>query len=113
MQWGACKAEGDPVRHFSDEEWLDFVRQVMPASQRAPLETHLQSECPECVHLRRFWQNVHDVARREGGSGVPPEVTRAAEAAFAEWRRTVVLPLQATRARPVFDSLLEPLPAGF
>jgi hypothetical protein len=110
MKW-THKAKGDPVKHFSDEEWLDFVRQVMPASQRALLETHLQSECPECVHLHRFWGNVHEVARREARSDVPTDV-RALEAIFAQWRRMHVVPVKAKRARPIFDSLLQPIPAG-
>ena len=37
---------------------------------------------------------------------------RAGEAIFADWRLRFILPARARRARPIFDSLLEPLPVG-
>jgi len=100
------------VKHFSDEDWLDFVRDAMPSARRAVVEEHLRSECPECLRLRRFWENVRDVALRQPGSEVPPEMIHAEEALFKNWRRRFVLAAQAKPARPIYDSLLVPLPAG-
>jgi hypothetical protein len=100
------------VKHLSDEDCLDFVRKVMPAPQRAAAERHLESECPECLRLCKFWENVCDVARRGLAGEVPPGLVRAGEVIFGDWRKRFILPAQARRARPIFDSMLEPLAAG-
>lgn len=100
------------MKHFSEEDWLDFVREVMPSSRQAALEKHLESQCPECMQLRHFWESVRNVARRESANEVPSHVVRAGEAVFAGWRLRFVLPTRAKRAFPIFDSLLEPLPVG-
>jgi len=109
----ACDTKGVRVKHFNEEDWLDFVRGTMPESRRAAMEQHLGSECPECLRLRGFWENVRTVALRESAIEIPPEVVRAGKALFADWRLRFVVPGQARFARAIFDSLLEPLPAGF
>ena len=108
----ACRGKGGAVKHFSEEDWLDFVREVMPSSRRAAMEEHLESKCPECVQVCQFWEHVRDIAQREPANEVPSTVLRAADAVFADWRLRFVLPARAKRAFPIFDSLLDPLPLG-
>jgi hypothetical protein len=55
---------------------------------------------------------VADLARRERDNHVPEHVMRAAVDLFVDWRRRVLLPAKARRARPFFDSLLQPVPEG-
>ena len=100
------------MKHYSDEDWLDFVRNVMPAARRAALEEHVQSGCSECTRLQKFWEDVCSVARSESAHEVPRHVIRGGETLFADWRLRFVLPYRARRARPIFDSLLEALPVG-
>jgi hypothetical protein len=100
------------VKHFSDEDWLDFVRDVLPRPRRAVLEGHLHEDCTQCLRSQSFWENVRDVASRHARSEVPPEVIEAEEGLIKSMRRRSVLPAQARRALPIYDSLLVPLMAG-
>jgi hypothetical protein len=100
------------LKHFSDEDWINYLREVMPPASRSSAEQHLQTGCPQCVRSKAFWQAINEIARRERENEVPEKVNEAAEALFLDWRRKFVLPNQARRARPIFDSLLEPIPAG-
>src|ERR1044072_187430 len=104
--------EGVAVRHFSDEDWVNFVLEVLPPPQRLALEQHLRRGCSECEHSRKFWENTYKIAQRDRATQVPDELQRAGEEMFAVWRRKYVLPTRATRALPIFDSLLEPVPVG-
>jgi hypothetical protein len=100
------------VKHLSEEDGLDLARDAMPAPKRRLAEEHLQSECPGCVGCSTFWKRVSEIARRERENQVPATVLQAAEGLFADWRRRFLLPTAARRARPFFDSLLQPLPVG-
>lgn len=100
------------MKHFTDEAWIDFVRDSLPSVDRNAMEQHLRSGCRECARLRTCWAEVVGTARRERGYEAPAKVLTAAQAAFDDWRKRFVLPAQARLARPIFDSLLEPLPAG-
>jgi hypothetical protein len=100
------------VNHFKDEDWLDFVRGTIPEMRATSLEEHLKAGCAECTRAKKFWETVSEVARREAGAGIPPDVTAEAAAIFADWRHRALLPGHSKAARPIFDSLLEPLPAG-
>ena len=100
------------MKHFSDEDWMDFIRGAMPPSRLTILEEHLRNECPECWRLRRFWENVRDVARRNLASEAPPQLMEAEEAIFKSWRRRLVVAQQVKRAQQIYDSFLVPLPAG-
>jgi hypothetical protein len=100
------------MRHFSDEDWLSFVRDSLPSPDREAMEEHLHSGCRPCARLRTCWAKIVETAHRDRGYQAPPEALRAAEDAFGDWRKRFVLPARARGARPFFDSLLEPLPAG-
>jgi len=100
------------LKHLSDEDWINYLREVMPPASRSAAEQHLQTGCPQCERSSAFWQAVNEIAKRERENEVPGKVNEAAEALFIDWRRKFVLPNQARRARPIFDSLLEPIPAG-
>jgi hypothetical protein len=100
------------MKHFTDEDWLEFARGSLSSSDRDAMETHLQHGCPDCARLRACWEKTVETAHRGRGYEAPLETIQAAEAAFEDWRKRFVLPARARRARPFFDSLLEPLPAG-
>jgi hypothetical protein len=99
------------MKHFSDEEWLNFVRDVLPRPRRVAMDGHLRSKCPECLRSHGLWESVRDVALRQPATEVPPGVREAEETIFKTWRR-LALVAQARRAQPIYDSLLVPLPAG-
>jgi hypothetical protein len=84
----------------------------MPAPELRLAEEHIRSQCRDCVRCSSFWGTVADLARREHDNRVPEKLMLAAVDLFVDWRRRVLLPAKARRARPFFDSLLQPLPVG-
>jgi hypothetical protein len=100
------------VKHLTDEDGFDFAREAMPTPVRREAEEHLQTHCPDCIRCSTFWVKVAELARRERDHQIPAAVLLAAEDLFADWRRRVLLPATARRARPFFDSLLQPIPSG-
>jgi len=102
----------DGVKHFTDEAWIDFVRQVMPPDEAAVIQEHLNDACEECRNSCAIWRTAAEIASRESRYEVPQQTVRMLEATYAEWRGIHVLPKSARVARLVFDSFLEPLPFG-
>jgi hypothetical protein len=98
--------------HFTEDQWSDFVRGVLPAGEAAALQQHLEDGCETCRQSFRLWQVVAAVADSEVRNEVPDALVRSARAAFMEWHRLYRLAERIRTARLVFDSLLAPLPSG-
>jgi hypothetical protein len=100
------------VEHFSDELWVDFVRQLPVPQGRDAIQQHLDTGCPQCTEAFRLWSSVAAMMSREHEYQVPDDAQRAVSAAFMNWRRLRVIPKQARIASLLFDSFREPLAAG-
>jgi hypothetical protein len=98
--------------HFTDEAWLDFIKDVTPASEKAAIKKHLEAHCRECEEAWTFWRSVADVLSRESRYRPPAEAIRFANNAYAEWRWTQAIANRARTARVIFDSMLEPAASG-
>src|SRR5436309_2903380 len=90
--------------HYATQEWSDFVRGVSPEPTVARMQRHLSSGCPSCNRAANLLRKVVLTAA-EPEVEVPAFVIRKAKAIFDIPRRRLI-------ARIVFDSFLEPLPAG-
>jgi hypothetical protein len=99
------------VNHFTDEEWLDYIKGAPAVRAGSDIRRHLDEGCERCNNLDRFWQAVVD-SNRKFRDEVPEDVLRAAQAVYSTWRRQYLLPANARIARLIFDSLLEPSPSG-
>lgn len=90
--------------HYATQEWSDFVRGVSPEATAARMQRHLSSGCPSCNRAANLLRKVVATGA-EPDVAVPAFVVRKAKAIFNIPRKRLV-------ARIVFDSFLEPLPAG-
>lgn len=100
------------MKHFRDEDWLDYVRGLSPPDQRAAIEQSLEKRCKECLKLFNFWRKTVEVAARDSGYKVPVEAVERAKAEYARVSRSYRLRATARRSRPIFDSFLQPAVAG-
>lgn len=98
--------------HFTDEIWVDYVRGLSVADDASAIEQHLQDECQACIGSFRFWQALAEYAAGEARINISEPDLRAGRTAYSEWFRLYSLPTRARMARLIFDSLLQPLPAG-
>ena len=96
------------MKHFSDELWADFVRNLAPATAAQAMQKHIEDGCSKCEAVLKSWQGVFRIAQEESGFTPPQDAVRIAKAQFA-----VVAGVQKGRpVRLVFDSNLQPLTAG-
>jgi hypothetical protein len=98
------------MEHFTTEEWIDFMNQVVPHETRAAMQEHLFG-CKRCARELDLWQKVHQTAAKENAWRPPDEILRVAKQAFRAAGHTTS---QRTNSlvEVLFDSFLQPAIAG-
>jgi hypothetical protein len=95
--------------HYSIETWADFARGIILDRQAAEMQAHL-SGCAPCARTVSLFNRISTIANRHEPA-VPRYLVRQAITLFA-----VAGPraesVGAKLAKLVFDSFLQPLPAG-
>jgi predicted anti-sigma-YlaC factor YlaD len=97
------------MKHFSTEEWIDFVNLVVSARKKQEMEEHLGKGCKHCSKTLSVWQRVRRTAKTEGNYQPPNDLVRIAKAAFtgsllAEQRKRA-----GNLVEMLFDSFLQPV----
>jgi hypothetical protein len=93
------------VKHFSEASWADFARNLVSGSTKMTMQRHLDDGCEKCTATLQTWESVLSVAERESVLTPPDDVVRIVKAFAA-------VPEASTGVRLVFDSNLQPAPAG-
>lgn len=96
------------MRHFSSEQWADFVRDVVGAHEKAAMQAHLETGCNQCSDEVKAWTRVREAAMRERSYQPPESVVRMAKALAAINARPSRRPI----AQLLFDSFQMPALAG-
>jgi hypothetical protein len=100
------------MKHFSTEEWVDFVNEMTSQAQTKAMQAHLQAGCQDCSKTATIWKRVRDAAGREADMQVPKSVLQHLQNAFV----VMVQPKQKDRLfelpRLIFDSVWQPTEAG-
>lgn len=97
--------------HYGSARWSDFVRGVIETAEAEAMQRHLDRGCARCAGRLAALRAVAQVARLDRATDLPERAVRAAKRLFAVMQpdaagvREVLMKL-------VFDSALEPLPAG-
>jgi hypothetical protein len=101
------------MKHIETGLMVDYARGLAGETDRPVLEAHLASGCQSCQRQASVLGRLASAARADLGYAPPPEVVNRAKRIFpsrppkkeSEGSRTIL-------ARLVYDSLLDPLPAG-
>jgi hypothetical protein len=100
------------MKHFTTEEWVDFVNDVITSNQRDAMQNHLAAGCKRCKETVSLWQRVSKTAAAEASYQPSVQTVRLAKAAFA----TTGLPQPQRESHSLievlFDSFLQPAVAG-
>jgi hypothetical protein len=103
---------GKVKRHFTAEQWVDFVNERLPSEQTQMMQRHLGAGCGKCSQVLKVWTRVRRAANRESKFEAPESVVRHVRNAFAlttelqKGKRRFEIP------RLVFDSLWQPAAVG-
>lgn len=71
------------MKHFSTEEWIDFVNQLTTSERREDMQQHLAAGCTLCQKTVSLWQKVSVTAATEASYQPSGGSVRLAKAAFA------------------------------
>ena len=92
------------MKHFSDEAWVDFARQLLPSNENERMRAHL-AVCQDCRVLHRLWTQVTESARVESQYAADESTVASAKAMFAGTPRRSPLDMASGFMELVFDSL--------
>ena len=100
------------MKHFTSEEWIDFVNQVNSPKQQEAMKKHLGTSCRQCMGTVALWQKLHNTAAMEAMYQPPEADVRIAKAAFAAAGGATERNEKSSFVEVMFDSFLQPLLAG-
>ena len=91
------------MKHFTDEAWLDFSRQLLPAEEMSRMRAHLDSGCSTCAELSAIWAAVNETVQRQSDYEPRESDVRVVKAAYASIRKPPSM-FGTAIARLLFDS---------
>jgi hypothetical protein len=100
------------MKHFSTEEWIDFVNQLLSGERRDTMQAHLDSGCEPCAKTVSLWQRVRQTAAAEAAYEPPAGAVRIAKAAFAAAGFASKQEESKSFAEVLFDSFKQPVMVG-
>ncbi len=95
------------MKHFSEEVWADFARDLVSPEARLEMQEHVDNGCKECHAALELWHSVVAISKQESVFTPPADVVKVAKSQFA-----VAMPHVSSGVRLVFDSMLQPMTAG-
>ena len=100
------------MKHFTMEDEIDFVNQVVPTTRKIAMERHLK-DCRRCAKAVSQWQRARQCAAAEPSYQPPQEAVRIAKAAFAGLQLALHREPAGSSIELVFDSFLHAPLQGF
>src|SRR5437899_500845 len=71
------------MKHFTTEEWIDFVNEAVSPKELKGMEKHLKEGCKRCLEAVSMWQRVQKSAVTEKNYQPLADTVRVVKAAFA------------------------------
>ncbi len=100
------------MKHFTKEEWIDFVNQMTAHKKQEAMRKHLGSGCKGCREKFALWQKVRGTAASEANYQPPADAVRVVKAAYASARIAGQEEEAKSLVEVLFDSFLQPEVAG-
>ena len=100
------------VSHYEITQWADFARGLVTGAAKMEMQRHLASGCTRCSRIETLLNRVVKATAADAACEVPEDVTQAALAIFSLQQPGKAPLLPRILARLVYDSFLQPLPAG-
>ena len=100
------------MNHFTLGEWTDFVRKLKGRSATAQMQQHLDQGCRQCLKVVRIWKDLFAFMSNERRWSPPDRALRSVRGYYSSLKAGKRESRVAAIARLLFDSFLEPVPAG-
>jgi hypothetical protein len=99
------------MAHYSSQNWIDYVRNLVSPQDAAAMTNHLKSGCESCAKEKASWSKLAAFAKTEAQFEPPEHVVNMAKALVQAPKREKALRIREI-AELVFDSFLTPQLAG-
>jgi hypothetical protein len=99
------------MAHFSSQNWIDYVRNLVSSQDAAAMTSHLNSGCDSCAKEKASWSKLATFAKTEAEYEPPADVVNRAISLVQAPKPGKGLRLREF-AELVFDSLLTPQLTG-
>ncbi|HKW34646.1 MAG TPA: hypothetical protein VJN92_16675 [Candidatus Acidoferrum sp.] len=100
------------MKHFTTEEWIDFVNQAVSPSELEEMEKHLKEQCKRCQETVSMWRLVQKSAAAEKNYQPSADTVRVVKAAFAAAGLKGQRKESRSRISVLFDSFQQPVVEG-
>ena len=100
------------MKHFTTEQWIDFVNEMTPDKKQDAMRKHLASGCRGCEEKFALWQKVRSTAASEANYQPPADAVGIVKAAYAPARMGGQREEGKSLVEVLFDSFLQPATAG-
>jgi hypothetical protein len=100
------------MKHYTAQEWVDFVRGTIGEDHKVVMQKHLDSGCQRCHREAKTWLRVRETASRQQASEPDDSVVRFVKGSFAISGKRQPNRSPGFLAELLFDSSREPLPVG-
>lgn len=100
------------MKHFTMDEWIDFVNQAVSPRESEEMEKHLKEGCKRCLETVSMWQRVQKSAAAERNYQPPADTVRIVKAAFVAAGLKGQRKESRSRISVLFDSFLQPVVEG-
>ncbi|MGC1620321.1 MAG: hypothetical protein WA765_17660 [Candidatus Acidiferrum sp.] len=100
------------MKHFSTEEWIDFVNHVVTRGRQEAMQKHLATGCKSCKETVSLWQKVSKSATAEASYQPSADAVRLAKASYLTTRLNTPQKDSRTLVEVLFDSFRQPALAG-
>lgn len=98
------------MKHFTAENWIDYVRNVQATDVAAEMKSHLE-RCNECQANFRMWSAVNKAAANDSDYAPPEDALRIARSKFMPAGESGGA-LSGWVAKLLFDSAQQPMTVG-
>jgi hypothetical protein len=91
-------------RHYSQEDWVDFVRDATASGRHEAMQQHLAEGCESCRETHETWKAVLGTLRQEPNFEPPAGAMRLAKLVYAATKPQHRSTLEELAATLLFDS---------
>ncbi|MFI5174285.1 MAG: hypothetical protein ACHQKY_05480 [Terriglobia bacterium] len=98
-------------KHFMEEVFAQFVAGCLVGKEREDFDVHLKAGCESCEEAIRWYRGLSSMLQKDRGFEPPESSVLGVVKAFRR-QKSKVMNLVCTVADKLFDSFVDPLPAG-
>lgn len=98
-------------KHFKEEVYAQFVAGCLPEEDLREFQEHLGANCQVCTAMVERYERLSDILREDPTYEPPAASVKSVLNAF-RLKKPETVNLVSVMANLVFDSFLQPLPAG-